>query len=139
MKYVEAMLQPVSFNSNMPKANAMERTITALLEHFAAFEESSEAAAEATPQQPSIVEAFKLAKAVNEAWDNYDEALSEHECENGLMVPVGDVTPLADQLYRRNGFLPADEVAIIKLSDLMLLMAESDALKEIMRETEKVS
>lgn len=41
-----------------------------------------------------------------------------------LLVPVGDIQSVAVQLDRK-GFLPGDEVAVIKLSDLHALLRET--------------
>lgn len=115
MKHVEAILSSLVNGStfDLPGTDRLADLVAELDQYVSGFDREWS-------------RAIELAGKVSAELERVENRLMGHVCENGLLEPVGDPTPLADQLFRRSGFLPADEVAIIKLSDLKTLIADAE-------------
>lgn len=117
MRRVEAMIQPVSASGSInavPTCDDLRRAITALDEYLGGFEGEDD-----ERPKPELAEIVRLARAVKEQFNSFDNELDEHDCSAAgqSLVPVGSNEPL-DTLLRREGFNSADMVAIVKLDDL---------------------
>lgn len=126
MKYVEAMYLP-----DGPAEPPSQECLTGVL-RTAAMREAIDAAADTLNTESPAVDDLSISlqrlmeaaeRLMDEADDHvcYSEVDFDYDDERVLFVPVGQATPVEGQLNRAS-FLRGDEIAIVRLSDLKVLI-----------------
>lgn len=116
MKRVEAMIQPLRSDNHdtLPRPGYLEDAIDALGGYLGGFEGELD-----ERPKPELSEIVRLAKEIENEFNRFADQLEEHDCSDAdqSLIPVGSNEPL-DTLLRREGFISADMVAIVKLNDV---------------------
>lgn len=126
MKYVEAMYLPEG-----PKEPPAQEVLTGVFKTTAMREAIDSAADTLNEASPAAEDLSTSLQRLMEAAERLLDEVDEHECysevdcdfddERILFVPVGQATPVEEQLNRAS-FLRGEETAIVKLSDLKALI-----------------
>lgn len=121
IRYVEAMIQPVdTARADRISTRDAERAMVAVTEKHTSEE----------------------VNALNEALDDLFEAIYDHERDyddGAPLIPVSHPDTIARQL-ETSLFLPGEEVAILRLSDLKALIAnQSEEIKVPREEVERIA
>jgi hypothetical protein len=126
IRYVEAMIQPtvtdVGFDGDLDDAaNACDEAVAALF-HCADTHDDGD-----NEENLVLKKMISLARGLNDRYAELSGAIEDHSCTAAQdsvspFVPVGSNEDI-DTLMRREGFNSADMVAIVKLSDLEMLIA----------------
>lgn len=126
MKYVEAMIQPVGGSGNIGHSR-LDDALEALSGYLGEFDGELDI----TPgdahnfgvggaKRPAWSRVIELTRKLTDAAESLGERLDYHECAehaNGPLAPVGSNESIGT-LLRRQGFISADMVAIVKLADI---------------------